>query len=208
LARQWVEQRLGVRDPAIADRVIDILTDSPEVVRMAMYVGPFARSKHDSWHPQADWIQDDLLDASAAWRIIQRLPEDALDEAIREKRDAADRTSRARAQLQHVINDRSHKHLEPLINTMVYAESLFEALRDLVIGLVAYRRYLKTKRDEQSELARRHLLSAQNHWNHHTQRAGSAAGAATSFRETHFWELTQQVLGELSVGEERMKAEV
>lgn len=204
LARRWIDERLGVRDTAITKRVIDILADSPEVVREAMYVGPFARSKHDSWHPQADWIQDDLLDAGAAWRIIQRLPEEVLDEAIREKQDAADRTSRARAQLQHVINDRSHKHLEPLINTMVYAESLFEALRDLVIGLVAYRRYLKTKRDEQADLARRHLFSAQNHWNHHTQRAGSAAGAATPFREAHFWELTQQVLGELSVREERV----
>jgi hypothetical protein len=198
LARTWVADRLGVVDEAIARPLVELLTASPEMVRKAMYVGPFARSKADAWHPQADWIQDDVLDAGSAWRIIQRLPEEALDEAVREKQEAAEQASALRASLQHVINDRGHSQLQALVNMMIYSESLFEALRELVSGLVAYRRYLKSKRDDLADLTRRHLFAAQSYWNHHTQRAGSAAGVATPFRETRFWDLTQQILDELS----------
>jgi len=44
---------------------------------------------------------------------------------------------------------------------------------------------------------RRSLLSAQSHWNHHTQRFSALPGAATAFREQQFWEQTQDMLGEV-----------
>ena len=198
LAREWLYHRLGIDDGAIADRLLAILTHSPEIVRQVFYVGPFAQRRNDPWHPNADWIQDDLVDARAAWRIIQRLPERELDAAVQEKQAAAQQVSEDRAGLQHLINDRNHAAMEPLVNTMIYGESLCETLRDLVAGLVAYRRWQKHQSPGSADVARQKILAAQSHWNHHTQRHGSLPGAATAFREVHFWELTQQILVEVS----------
>ena len=33
------------------------------------YIAPYARSLAQPWHPNADWIQDDVVDAEAAWRL-------------------------------------------------------------------------------------------------------------------------------------------
>ena len=198
LARRWVGERLSVSDKKVAAALVDVLEASSELVRQAFYIGPFAQGKADPWHPSADWIQDDLLDAQAAWRIIQRLPEDQLDAVVAEKHAAAEQLSAHRAALQRLVSDRRHRGLEPLVNSLVYGESLFEALRDLLAGLVAYRRHLKSSNGGASQIARQKLFEAQTHWNHHTQRFGSLPGVATAFRESHFWELTQQVLGEVS----------
>lgn len=198
LGRAWIAQRLGVTDATIANKLMDILQHSHEEVKNAFYIGPFAQAKSDPWHPSADWIQDDVLDAQAAWRIIQRLPESQLDAAVLQKQEAVSQVSADRAALQHLVSDRHHAALEPLVNTLIYAESLYEALRDLVAGLVAYRRYLRNRSAGSADLARQKLFAAQSHWNHHTQRHGALPGTATAFRETQFWELTQQILSELS----------
>ena len=84
-----------------------------------------------------------------------------------------------------------------MINSMIYAESLFQALRDLLAGMVAFRRAQKGGDTASTEVCRQRLLAAQSHWNQHTQRHGSMPGAATAFRESHFWELTQEMLGKL-----------
>lgn len=198
LARQWITERLHVTDPALADAVFAILRDSAEMVRKAFYIGPFARHKSNPWHPNADWIQDDLIDASAARRMIERLSDEELTQVVQEKHDAADLVARAHASLYHLETDANRKVLEPMINVMAYTESLFEALRDLLAGLVAYRRFQRQRTDELAELARQKLLQAQSHWNHHTQRHSARPGAATAFREAHFWELTQHILQEVS----------
>ncbi len=197
LAQRWIGERLGVVSEPIAAAIQQTLVDSPEVIRQGFYIGPFARTKADPWHPNADWIQDDLVDARAAWRIIQRLPENTLEEVVAEKQSAVERLYSDRAALSQHLTDRTRSILEPLINTMSYGESLFEALRDLLAGLAAYRRYLKSQDRDAAELCRQRLFSAQSHWSSHSQRHGSLPGAATAFREAHFWELTQQILGEL-----------
>lgn len=71
-------------------------------------------------------------------------------------------------------------------------------LRDLMTGLVAYRRYQKTRDAAMGEQCQRRLMAAQTHWTHHTQRHGSLPGGATSYRENQFWELTQKILSELA----------
>ena len=53
-------------------------------------IGPFARTKADPWHPNGDWIQDDLIDANAAWRMVQRVREEDLDTVVQEKQEAVD----------------------------------------------------------------------------------------------------------------------
>ena len=197
LARRWIADRLSITEGPVASALQQILEHSPEVVRQGFYIGPFARTKADPWHPNADWIQDDLVDAQAALRIIQRLPDSVLDEVIAEKQSAVERISQDRASLQHLIDDRNRGSIEPLVHTLIYGESLFQSLRDLLAGLVAFRRRQKGGDTSQAELCRQRLTSAQSHWGHHTQRHGSLAGAATAFRESQFWDLTQRILGEL-----------
>ena len=129
--------------------------------------------------------------------MIQRLPDSILDEVVREKQEAVEQIAADRNVLGQVDNDQSRPVIEPMIHTLIYAESLMETLRDLLAGLVAYRRFQRSKDPAQSETCRKRLIAAQSHWIHHTQRHGSLHGAATAFREIHFWDLTQQILGEL-----------
>lgn len=197
LAEDWVAERLGIDDAEVVAVLVRILEQSPEMVRQAFYIGPFARDKANPWHPAADWIQDDVLDASSAWRMVQRLKDAQLDEVVAEKEAAVRAIAEGRHDLQQLAADRHHPKLEKLVNTLLYGESLFEALRDLLGGLVAFRRFQKSKSPADAETTRRKLFDAQSHWNHHTQRHGSAPGTATPFRETRFWELTQDILGQL-----------
>lgn len=195
LARQWIHERLQVKDDAVAAVLQQILERSPKFILQAFYIGSYSRGRDVPWHPNADWIQDDLLDAEAAWRIVQRLPDAALDEVIAEKTDAVAQVSADRAALQQLVTEENHAALDPLVNTLLYAESFMAALRDLLAGLIAYRRFQKSSSPELAEQCRQRLLACQSHWNHHTQRYSSLPGAATAFRETHLWDLTQRVLG-------------
>lgn len=197
LARQWATERLGLTGPAVA-AVEQVLANSPRTIREGLYIGPYAKLLASPWHTNGDVIQDDLIDAQAAWRIVQRLGEEQLDAAVLEKRAAADRVGADRAALQRVLNDRNERVLQPLIHTLLYEQSLLETLRDLLEGLVAYRRYRATRDRGAGQLCRQQLLSAQAHWNQHTQRHGAMAGAATAFRERGFWDLTQRALEEVS----------
>lgn len=196
LAERWARDRLGLDDES-AGHVVRLMEDSPGFIRQAFYIGPFAASRANPWHPNADWVQDDLLDTHAAWRIIQKLSETQLDELIQEKEAAAEAIGRHRAALQQAIGDRRHRELQPLVNTLLYAESFFEALRDLVSGLVSYRRYQKTGEGALAGVVRQKLFAAQDHWNHHTQRFGSLPGAATAFRENNFWDVTQDIIAKV-----------
>ncbi len=196
LAEQWVRDRLGFKDDAVA-HVVRLLEDSPDFVMQAFYLGPFASGRTNPWHPNADWVQDDLLDTRSAWRIIQSLNETQLDQLMNEKQEAADAIGRHRAALQQVVSDRRHHELDPLVNTLLYTESFFEVLRDLVWGLVAYRRFQKTGDRALAEIVKQKLFASQDHWNHHTQRFGSLPGAATAFREENFWDVTQDIISKV-----------
>ncbi|MEM6553198.1 MAG: hypothetical protein AAF750_13855 [Planctomycetota bacterium] len=197
LAGRWVDERLGVGRKPVASALTAILSESGEIARKAFYVGAYARSRSDAWHPSADYIQDDVLDVRALWRLIQRLPEAQLKSVLEEKQSAADRMSHLRGDLQLAAGDRRHRNLLPLVNSMLYTEAFYETLRDLVVGLVQYRRFTKSADPTQAYEARQRLLAAQGHWNHHTQRYGSMPGTATPFRENEFWEITQDVLAKL-----------
>ncbi len=197
LGRGWIERRLHVQDEPIKAVLQQILEHSPSTVLKAFYIGPFATMRRDAWHPNADWIQDDLIDASAAWRMIQRLPAEALDQVVAEKRAAVETIAADGVALQHLIVDKHRRTLEPLVHSLVYGESLLRALHHLIAGLVAYRRFEGHRGPASAEQCRRHLVDAQAHWVHHTQRASALAGAGTAFREAHFWDLTQRILAEI-----------
>jgi hypothetical protein len=196
LAEQWARDRLGADAKAVG-RIVDLLEDSPEFIRNAFYLGPFAEGRPGPWHPNADWVQDDLLDAQAAWRIIQKMNDAQLDALILEKDAAAEVIGRHRAALQQVAGDLHHIELKPLANSLLYTESFFEALRDLIVGLATYRRYQRTGDAALADVVKQKLFAAQDHWNHHSQRFGSLPGVATAFRENNFWDLTQDILAKV-----------
>ncbi|MGB0767326.1 MAG: hypothetical protein ACPGYV_06415 [Phycisphaeraceae bacterium] len=197
LAKQWCKDRLHLDEPDLINAVTGILERSAELAREAFYFGPFTATKGSCWHPAADWISDDQLNAEACWRIIQRIPEEELDLTVQEKEHAAEQISSDRHLLQTMVGDRNHDRLQSLVNTLIYAESLYAAMRDLTAGLVAYRRFRDTANRDHADAARNRLLSAQSEWNHHAQRHAMLPGTATPFREFGFWELTQRVLDEV-----------
>jgi hypothetical protein len=120
---------------------------------------------------------------------------------VQEKEEAVAQVAADRVALQQALTKDNRSVLDPMINTLVYEESLFEALRDLLAGMVAYRRFNRTKQPADADACRKRLASAQVFWNHHTQRHGAMPGTATAFRESHFWELTQRILSEVSAPE-------
>ncbi|MEX0774934.1 MAG: hypothetical protein WD042_04365 [Phycisphaeraceae bacterium] len=197
LADKWIRQRLRVTDDRAAEALGKILADSAQFVLKGFYIGPFARQRQVPWHPNGDWIQDDLIDVQAAWRMIQRLPDSELDQVVQEKKEAVEQVAADSALLQQVMTDSTRNALEPLVNTLHYAESLFETLRDLLAGLAAFRRYQRTRDASHAATARQRLLAAQSYWNHHSQRHGSLPGCATAFREANFWDVTQRILNEV-----------
>ncbi len=197
VARQWCTERMNFEDEKLIDAMVSVLKASPQFVLEGFYVGPFAQSRSTAWHPNGDLITDDLIDAQAAWTIIESLSDGQLDAVVTEKQNATEHLAAARAKLQHLATGKLESRLEPLVNSMLFAESLYEAMRDLMHGLVAYKRWQKSKSKEQAELARSKMLAAQSHWQHHTQRHASLKGAATAFREQNLWELTEKVISEV-----------
>lgn len=200
LADAWITDRLRITDAGLAAALRQTLEHSPQIILNGFYLGPFARSRGNPWHPSGDWIQDDMVDVQAAWRILQRLSDSDMDEVVREKVEAVTQIAADRSALQHRIQDRNRGVIEPLVNTLVYGESLMESLRDLLAGLTTYRRFLKSRTPGLADATRQKLLAAQMYWQHHTQRHSSLPGAATAFRESHFWETTQRILGEVGAG--------
>ncbi len=198
LARAWARDALKLHSEDAVDAVVSVLERSPELARLGFYVEALTKNKPNAWHPSADWISDDLLDAEACWRMIQRLPFDAIEAVVEEKRRAAQLAADMRHTLQSLQSPRDRATLEPLLNSLLYTESLMEAIRDLFAGLAAYRVFQKHKRKPDADAARRALFEAQSHWNHHTQRHTTNRGAATAYRESGLWELTQRILAEVT----------
>ncbi|MFI4859223.1 MAG: hypothetical protein ACIAXF_00940 [Phycisphaerales bacterium JB063] len=198
LALDWVRDRLGL-DEHLAPHVAQVLLHSADAARRAFYMGPYAMTKGSPWHPAADWLSDDLLDADACWRMIQRIKPELLGDAVEEKHRAAAQIAKDRNDLQRLAAelDTPNKTLDRLINTLTYTLSLYETLRDLVAGLAAYRRYQHDPQRDHADTARQKLTDAQSHFNHHTQRHAQLPGTATPYREKGFWELTQRVLDEV-----------
>lgn len=197
LARAWINDRLQIHDSAGTEAVLKALTHSAQSVLETFYVGPYARSKVDAWYPAGHFIQDDNLDAEAAWALLQRLPDSVLDEVLHEKQQAVERISRDRAALQRTLAQGNHKKGAILAHTMEYTESLAETIRNLFAGLISYRRHGRRGDPKQAGAAMDRLLAAQHTWNHHTQRVASYPGTASAFRSENLWDFTQNLIDHL-----------
>ena len=196
LAKTWISDQLGYRNRSAAEAILQTLENSPTSVLESFYIGPYARLKKDPWYPAGHFIQDDLLDAEAGWSIVRRLPENVLEEVIHEKQRAVERLARDRHLLQQASSKFGDSTGEGLVNSMLYAESFAEAIRDLISGMVSYRRM---QGDDDPGLVRRvqkRLRACQSSWNHHTQRYSGYTGTATAFRSENLWDFTQAILDE------------
>lgn len=198
LASQWITNRLKIKNSGLASNMLSVLDHSPQTVLEGFYITALAQNRADPWRPNGGWIADDLFDAHAAWRIVQQVPQDQLDSIVEEKQRAVERITGDRVGLYKALGDADFTAIEPLLNTLEYGEALLRTLCELLAGLVEYRRYGDDPTPAAAQHTKQHLLGAQAAWNHHTQRTASLHGAATAFRETGFWELTQQILDKLA----------
>ena len=197
LARQWIADSLGFDAPAIADAVFDLLKGSTETARQTFYIDQYARSRHDPWHPSAHFIQDDQIDAEAAWSIVEQLPERVLDEIVAEKMAAEQRIVDARTALQRAAADAQIHLPESITASLDYSESLVRTLRFFLAGLVSYRRCQRKPEPSLADAAIRHMRQTQQAWQHHTQHA-STRGAATAFSSDNLFDFTERVIHRLT----------
>jgi len=198
LARQWIAERLGVTDEAEANVLLQTLQHSPQNVLETFYIKPYALGRADPWHPSANLIQDDQIDADAAWTIIQRLPERELDELVNEKRSAEQRLTEDHRALARIADRLKEPLNEVLPASLEYMLTLSQTLGALLAGLVAYRRYLRKPEPSTAQNVINNLHLCQKRWLHHTQAIGSRRGTATSFSSDNLFDLTQRIIDELS----------
>jgi len=196
LARHWIRERLGVTDPGVANALHETLTHSSDNVLESFYIGPYARARKDPWFPSGNFIQDDLIDAEAAWTIVRRLPDEALDEVVAEKQRAVERIARDRRAIQQVAAGLANPSGEALVHQLEYTEALFEALRFLLGAMVQFRRQQRRRDPAAVRAAVEAIHRCQGYWNHH-QRYANFRGTATAFRSDNLWELTQTLLDQL-----------
>ncbi|MAE59884.1 MAG: hypothetical protein CMJ49_00855 [Planctomycetaceae bacterium] len=199
LARQWITQRLGCTDPAAVETLMRVLMHAPDTILKTFYVEPYARARRDPWLPSGRFIRDDVVDAEAGWRIIQQLPDPALDRAIAEKQQAVDRLAADGQALHEVAEDLAPPVGRKLAHTMDYAETFAQTLRDLVAGLVAARRHSARPDQTLARAAIDRLGAAQRAWVHHTQRVAAYPGTATAFESETLFEFTQQMIEQIGV---------
>ncbi len=192
LARTWIRDHLECPDPATLAAIHAALTHSTQTALEMFYVGPFAAARADPWYPSGNFIQDDNIDAEAGWRIIQRLSDTALDQAVAEKQRAVERVAHDRRAIQQTATSLGERVGQTLIHQMEYAESLAETLHDLVAAMVAYRRGQRKRNGTHARAALDAVHRCQSHWNHH-QRYANFRGTASAFRSDNLWDFTQRV---------------
>ncbi|BAM04166.1 hypothetical protein [Phycisphaera mikurensis] len=193
LAEAWASQRLGL-GAAAAAAVAEALDDSTEMVRQAFYFRPGHAARRNvagSRPATSRWVSDDVVDVTKLAILIDRLPEDLLDQAVTAKAEAAATATRMRLRLQAAAaagGAADARKLKPLIGTLIYTESLFRCFHHLTAGLVARRRHREKPGAATADAARRLLQAAVSDWMHHTQRHANALGTATAFREVGLYE--------------------
>ncbi|MBI1372952.1 MAG: hypothetical protein GC159_09350 [Phycisphaera sp.] len=190
LARAWINERLGCDQPAATDAMLRVLRDSPQTAREAFYIGPYALRRGTPWFPSSNVVQDDQIDAEAAWAVIQRLPANALDDVVNEKAAAEHRLAEDHAGVQHA------EGLPRNINqSLDYYETLVATLRSLLTGLVAYRRHLLRPDPAGAKSVINEMQRCQARWLRHTQNA--RLGTASAFSSDNLMSFTQRIIDQL-----------
>ncbi len=194
LARHWIVDELEVDNSQAAEAILETLEASTQTVLESFYIGPYARLRENlPWYPSSNLIQDDQIDAEAAWTIIQRLPENMLDDVVAEKQAAEQRIAACRKRLNEMARYLPHPAAKFMPASLDYAESLTTTLHYLLSGMIAYRRYLRKRDPKQAQTAIADLQRCQNRWMNHSQRFTSP-GAASTFSSDNLWDVTQRII--------------
>ena len=202
LVRRWIAERLGVTDAAApgAGALLQVLKDSPRNVLEMFYIGPYAKGRPDPWRPSASFIQDDQIDAEAAWGAVQRLSDAALDEVVGEKQAAEHRLTEDQRLLQQVMAHLPAPLNERLPLSLQYTITLAQTLRSLLGGLVAYRRWMRRGEPALTQSAEKSMRICQSCWVHHTQRIATHGGPSP-FSSDNLWDVTQRVIEHVHQGQ-------
>ena len=193
LGRQWVEERLDVRDGGAKKALMQTLSNSATNALEMFYIESYARSCKDGWYPTGSLVQDDLIDAEAAWRIVQRLSDAALDQMLDEKQRVVDRIAQDRRAVQKSARRLEKPSGEALAHEMEYYEALAESMRYLLGAAVGYRRNQRKRSESGARAVMEAVNHCQSYWNHH-QRYANYRGTATAFRSDNLWDFTQQLV--------------
>jgi hypothetical protein len=196
LAQRWITQRLGITDEAAAAAILQTLRHSTQTVLDTFYISPYARRRHDSWYPSANFIQDDQIDAEAAWAIVQQLSDAEVDRAVAEKVEAEHRVAEDRRVLQRIAGQMDKQWGAAMPQSLEYAETLTQTLRHLIAGLSAYRRQQRRHDPTQIQATLNAMRQCQSAWSSHTGRAAGHA-AASAFTSENLWDFTQQIIDEV-----------
>ncbi len=196
IAHRWVTDRLDLPAGPEADALVRVLSDSPTNALQMFYIGPYARGRAGAWHPSANFIQDDQVDADAAWAIIERLGDHQLDEVVAEKQAVEHRLSEDARLVQQASARLVHPVRESLPLSMQYAGTLAQTLRSLIAGLVSYRRWVRKHDPAVGQAAEKAMRISQSCWVHHTQRIATHGGASP-FGSENLWDVTQRVIEDL-----------
>ncbi len=197
LARSWIRDRMGCEDPAAIEAMHQALTHSTQTALESFYIGPYARARNQAWYPSGSFIQDDLIDAEAGRSLIQRLPDNVLDEVIAEKQRAVERVARDRRAIQQAAGGIGRGQGDALVHQMQYTESLVETLSHLLAAMVHHRRQRRRADAAQARALAEAVHHCQSYWNHH-QRYANFRGTATAFRSENLWEVTQGLLDDVN----------
>ena len=197
LARSWITDRLGVTDETAIAAILQTLRHSTQSVLETFYIGPYARRRHDAWYPSANFVQDDQIDAEAAWAIVQQLSEADMDRALGEKIEAEQRVTDDRRALQRVAGSGDKLLPATLPLSLEYAQTLTQTLRHLIAGLVAYKRQQRRHDASGVQATLNALRHCQSAWSSHTGRAAGHA-AASAFNSDNLWDFTEYLIEQVS----------
>jgi len=195
LATAWAAETFGIAESSPpAPAIAELLLNSPVTLRQLLYVAALNNGRNG---PQVPFVRDDLLDVEALWLAAGRIVDvGAAAEAVAEKRTALAGVDRIRRLFEIAAPDLPNKtQARDLANTLAYFSSFAGTLAQALMGFIRFHQWNQGGRLELdlADQCKRHLESAQAHWQQHGQHA-LLPGAPSVFHENTFWERTNGCL--------------
>lgn len=192
LVKTWLSQYVEEPEDHVLETVQRVLENSVQNIRQLFYIGPYAQQRQNEWYPSGSVIQDDSLDAEAAWTIIQQLPANMLDAVIHEKHQAELRLEED-IQAIRQISGKLGGIGDEMIRSLEYGITLVKTLHRLLSALVSFRRYRSTSDPVHRELVEKMCDECQHHWAYH-QRVASHSNTATAYQSDNLYEVLQRLV--------------
>ena len=195
LATAWAAETFGIAESSPpAPAIAELLLISPATLRKLLYVAALNTGRNG---PQVPFLRDDLLDVEALWLAAGRIVDaGAADAAIAEKLEALAGVDRIRHLFEIAVPDLPNKtQARDLANTLAYFSSFAGTLAQLLLGFIRFHQWNQAGRQDAglADQSKRHLESAQAHWQQHGQHA-LLPGAPSVFHENTLWNRTHGCL--------------